>query len=406
MVCAETPYFVSGQEISDADLAAETLDAAVDSSGWEGRYREQEPVSATIGPREVSSRYRTGIGIGAMVYGANLHHGGQRFDRGGAHVLVQPDGTINVSIGNTEMGQGALAAGRAIASEALGVEQSRIRISEVDTAVVPDSGPTVASRGTQVSGRAIIDACAVVRKRIKEVGASMLGSVPAVQVEIEGDLVRDPVSGREVDFEEVIAEYYERRINPLAVGWFRSEDRRYDPASGTGSPYAYYCFATHIARVRVDTWTGHVKVLEVTAAHDVGKAVHPPSLEGQIQGGVTQAVGWSTLEELVLHRGMLRNRGFTDYLIPTTTDAPKVVIRLIEKPEEHGPFGAKGIGEPSFIPCGAAVLNAVSNALGIELCEMPLTAERVRASIAGGGTGDGKPGQPYLSHLSPPDRDR
>jgi CO/xanthine dehydrogenase Mo-binding subunit len=394
MVSTENPYFVSGQKLKDATLCKETLQMACETAHWRKRWCRQDKAAKAISPQTYSVRFREGMGVASTIYGANLHHGGQRLDRGGAYIIVQPDATINVYIGNTEMGQGALAACRAIASEALGVVQDRIRVGEADTAFVPDSGPTVASRGTQVAGRAIVDGAATIMERFKEVAAHLLGDIPAVQIQAADDRLWDPVNNRQISIEKVVAELYARRISPFAVGWFRSPDRTYDPETGMGAPYDYYCFATHIARVRVDTWTGRVKVVEVTAAHDVGRVVHPSSLEGQIQGGVTQAVGWSTLEEFVLHKGVLMNRGFTDYLIPTATDAPTVNIRLVEKPEPHGPFGAKGIGEPSFIPCGGAVLGAVSNALGIHICEMPLTPERVRAAIV-----EAKPEDGYLKHL-------
>ena len=200
----------------------------------------------------------------------------------------------------------------------------------------------------------------------------------------------------------MVARLYADRVNPVACGWFRAEERDYDAKTGCGRAYAFYCFATHIARVRVDTWTGQVRVLEVTAAHDVGRAVHPQSIEGQIHGGVIQGVGWSTMEEFVLHKGVMQNPGFTDYLIPTAVDGSAVNVILVEEPEEQGPFGAKGIGEPSFIPCGSAVLGAVSNALNIHLTELPLVPERVRAAIVRAGGADGEKGQGYLAHLKPP----
>lgn len=397
LVSEKRPTFATGQTLENPDMGLKTLELAASQVGWKNTYSprgEGERASGAIRAAEARDRFREGLGVATAIYGANLHHGGQALDRGGAQVMLQPDGSVSVSIGNTEMGQGALAACRAITSQALGVDPARIRVTEVDTGNVPDSGPTVASRGTQVAGRAIIDACEPLRERLKSVASNLLDNIPAVQLKMADHRLTDPVSEKFVTFEEVVTELYRLRIQPVSIGWFRSEDRDYDPETGCGSPYAYYCFATHIAKVRVDTWTGAVKVLEVTAAHDVGKAIHPTSLEGQIQGGVTQGVGWATMEEFVLHKGKLLNRGFTDYLIPTSTDAPEVRIHLIEEEEPRGPYGAKGIGEPSFIPCGAAVLGAVSNALGAHLTELPATAERVRSVLMGDRDKAG-----YLSHL-------
>ncbi len=384
MVSRTRPFFVTGQELQEPGIGHKILDAAVSESKWSVHRvaaAEQEPPSDIMEPGK--ERYREGIGVSAVIYGANLHHGGQMLDRGGALVMIQPDGSVTVSIGNTEMGQGALAACRAIASQSLGVNPKRIRVTEVDTQSVPDSGPTVASRGTQVAGNAIIDACIPLRDKLRKAASALLDDIPSVQLKLEADRVTDPVSGRFVQYTDAVAELYRMRIQPVSVGWFRSKDRDYDAESGCGSPYAYYCYAAHVARVRVDTWTGSVRVLEVTASHDVGRVIHPAGLIGQIHGGVVQGVGWAVMEELVLQKGKLLNRSFSEYLIPTATDAPKINVCLIEEAEDEGPYGAKGIGEPSFIPCGAAIMGAVSNAIGTHVTELPLTPERVRSIIAG-----------------------
>lgn len=384
LVSSGRPFFVTGQRLRNADMGSKILDEAVSKSKWESHRTtagEQKPPSGKMEPGK--ERYREGIGVSSVIYGANLHHGGQPLDRGGAQVMIQPDGSVSVSIGNTEMGQGALAACRAIASQSLGVDPKRIRVTEVDTQIVPDSGPTVASRGTQVAGNAVINACIPLREKLQKAASSLLSGIPSVQFKPAGDRLTDPVSGRFVEYTDAVAELYRMRIQPVSVGWFRSKDRKYDERSGCGSPYAYYCFAAHVARVRVDTWTGAVKVLEVTASHDVGRVIHPAGLIGQIHGGVVQGLGWAVMEELVLDKGKLLNRSFSEYLIPTATDAPRINVCLIEEAEPEGPYGAKGIGEPSFIPLGAAVMGAVSNAIGKRITELPLTPERVRSIIAG-----------------------
>ncbi len=386
------PEFATGQRIKSAWLGRKTLEAAVEKAGLDISRDPANRADGTIHPSGSHDRYRRGTGVSTIVYGVNLHHGGQFLDRSGAAIILQMDGTVNLSIGVTEMGQGLLAASTAMVSEVLGISHDRIFVHEVDSAMVPDSGPTVASRGTLVAGRAAVDAAKELAIRIRKVASHLLDGVPWVQLELCNNQVNDPVNGRSIPFEAAAAELYARRINPAAVGWYRSEDRVYDPETGIGDAYIFYAFATQVAQVVVDTWTGKVRVERVVAAHDVGRAIHPPSLEGQIQGGVVQSMGWATMEEFVLHEGKMQNAGFTNYILPTTLDAPKVDIIIIEEdgPQE-GPFGAKGIGEPSFIPGGAAIAGAVSDALGIHMTELPLTPERVRAAIA---DSDG-----YLSHL-------
>lgn len=366
----ERPHYSSGERIEHP----ERLTAVLDHVEAVTRGDEALPLG------EAGDRYRQGTGVAIFIYGANLHHGGQALDRGGALVHLQADGSVNVSIGVTEMGQGAFAASRAMAAEALSAPAEAIHVTEVDTGLVPDSGPTVASRATLVAGSAILDAASQLQARLRPLAAELLGIAEPEVLLVPGGFAAP--AGRVVPFAEVTALLYRRRIHPSALGWFRSEDRRYDPATGQGQAYLYYCFGAHVTRVRVDTWTGKVDVTHIHAIHDVGRAIHPPALEGQVQGGAVQAMGWAIMEDLILEEGRLKNPSFTDYLLPTAVDAPTVEMTFLEDPEPLGPFGARGIGEPSFIPGGAAIAAAVGNALGIPVTELPLTPERVLRRIA------------------------
>lgn len=365
---AARPVWSTGETIAQPERLAEVLDrvsAITDSTN----------VHTLV---DTDDRYRYGTGLSVFIYGCNLHHGGQPLDRAGALVHLQSDGSVNVAIGVTEMGQGALAAARAIAAEALGAPAAAIRLGEVDTALVPDSGPTVASRATLVAGRAILDAAEVLVARMRPLAAERLEVAPEdVRVAPGGFAAGEGRDALFVGFAEVAGLLYARRINPVAAGWYRSDPRDYDPETGQGQAYMFYSFGAHVTRVRVDTWTGKVKVIKIHAVHDVGRIIHPPSLEGQVQGGAVQAMGWAILERLALDQGRLQNASFTDYLIPTAVDAPEVVMTFLEDAEPQGPFGARGIGEPSFIPGAAAIANGVANALGVEVTETPLTPERV-----------------------------
>jgi CO/xanthine dehydrogenase Mo-binding subunit len=172
-----------------------------------------------------------------------------------------------------------------------------------------------------------------------------------------------------------------RRIETMATGWYRPASRTYDPASGVGDPYEFYAMACHVAKVAVDSELGVVKVEEIAACHDVGRIIHRDALEGQIQGGIVQAAGWGVTEELKLKDGRLVNPNFTDYLIPTAADAPAIKMDVIESQGVGGPFGAKGIGEPSFIPTAAAIRNAVCDALSLEIDRLPLSPPTVVAAL-------------------------
>jgi len=314
-----------------------------------------------------------GRGVALALYGCNLHHGGQRLDRSSAVVILQPDGSAVVRVGLTEMGQGNLVAAQTVAAQALGIDPERVEVWQPDTTTVADSGPTVASRGAHASGLAILDAVRRLRGRLDPIASDLLGCRPS-RVELANGKAR--VTGepdRAVPLARVAEEMAARRIEGAATGWWRSRPRFFDPETGTGAPYEHYAIACHIAQVAVDPDLGLVRVEHVAAAHDVGKVLHRDALEGQIHGGIVQAMGWGLLEELHLDDGRLLNLGFTDYLIPTAADTPEISIALLEGSPGGGPYGSKGIGEPSFIPTAAAIRNAVCDALGIEIDRLPIT---------------------------------
>ncbi|HLE61402.1 MAG TPA: molybdopterin cofactor-binding domain-containing protein, partial [Thermoanaerobaculaceae bacterium] len=362
----------TGQLLPRPVLARECLERAAALAGWD-QFRARPP--ADSGP------VRDGMGIGLVLYGCNLHHGGQRLDRSSAVVILQADGSVVVRVGLTEMGQGNLAAAQTIAAQALGVDPAAVQVWQPDTTTVGDSGPTVASRGAHMSGLAILDAVKRLRARLDPVAAELLGC-RAGEVELAGGFAS--VRGepeRTVPVARVAAEMAARRIEGIATGWHRTRARRFDPETGIGAPYEFYAMACHIARVKVDAELGLIRVEEVSAAHDVGRVIHRDALEGQIQGGIVQGMGWAISEELKVDHGRLANPSFTDYIIPTAADAPKVKITVLESEGAGGPFGAKGVGEPSLIPAPAAVRNAVCDALGVEIDRLPLTPPTVVATL-------------------------
>ncbi len=322
-----------------------------------------------------------GTGVGLVLYGCNLHHGGQRLDRSSAVLILQPDGSVVVRVGVTEMGQGLLAAVQTMTAQALGLEPEAVEVCPPDTSAVADSGPTVASRGALVAGYAVLDAVRRLRRKLDPVAAELLGC-RVREVELAAGHARiaaDPA--RAVPLAEVAAALAARRMEPVATGWYRSRPRRFDPATGQGDAYDFYAAACHVATVVVDRELGLVRVARVAAVHDVGRVLHRAALEGQIQGGIVQGMGWAISERLVVRQGRLANASFTDYLIPTASDVPAIVIDALEAHGARGPFGSKGIGEPSLIPTAAAVRNAVCSALGIEIAELPLTPPLIVAAL-------------------------
>jgi CO/xanthine dehydrogenase Mo-binding subunit len=358
----------TGQRLATPVLARECLDRAAELARWDEFHAARRPGDAAL---------REGMGIGLVLYGCNLHHGGQPLDRSSAVVILQPDGSLIVRLGLTEMGQGNLTAAQTIAAQALGVDPDAVQVWQADTTTVADSGPTVASRGAHMSGMAILDAVRRLRRRLDPVAADLLHCVPR-QVELVGGTARvRSHPQRNVPVARVAAEMAARRIEAIATGWHRTPARRFDPDTGIGAPYEFYAVACHIARVIVDAELGVTRVVAVSAAHDVGRVIHRDALEGQIQGGIVQGMGWATNEELRVDHGRLTNPSFTDYVIPTAPDAPEVRIAVLESDGVGGPFGAKGVGEPSLIPTPAAVRNAVCEALDVEIDTLPLTPPTV-----------------------------
>jgi CO/xanthine dehydrogenase Mo-binding subunit len=349
----------------------ETLREAREASGWDAK-------------RSLSGRRRgtvkTGIGIGSIYYGVSLGAKGLALDASGAHVNVYGDGSVRIAVGGTEMGQGLLTILTQIASDTLGVAMERIHVDHVDTSVVPDSGPSVASRTTLMSGNAVIDAATKIRDRMAEVAADMLG-VESGTVAFEADRVA--AGGATLSFAEVANECWLRNVNTAAEGWYAAPLSTFDE-NGQGDAYAVYSFATHIAEVEVDTETGRVRLVRMTAAHDVGKVLNPVTLEGQVQGGVLQCAGMALYERMIVDAGRIVTPDFATYILPTSMDVPEIEAIFVEEPYSKGPFGAKGIGETPAMPGAVAIANAVTNAIGIRFQELPITAEAVRLALAEG----------------------
>lgn len=317
---------------------------------------------------------KRGVGVGCMWYG--IGNTGLP-NPAGAYVDVLDDGSVVVMSGCADIGQGSNTTLSQIAAEELGVYLEDVKIVSADTGVTPDAGATSASRQTYISGNAVRLAAREAKKNILQ-EASLLLNCPADKLDIKKRQVyclEDPQKC--IPLTDVIASCRKKGILTLGSGWFNPDTTALDPKTGQGKPYGAYAFATHVAEVEVDTETGVVKVLKIVAAHDVGQAINPLNAEGQIEGGVVIGMGYGLLEEIVLDKGEVKSSSFATYLIPTALDTPEITPILVEDPEPTGPFGAKGLGEPALIPTAAAIANAVYNAVGVRITELPITPERL-----------------------------
>ena len=315
-------------------------------------------------------RWLMGTGTACMIYGNCLGSAGWHMDGAGAHLQLHADGSLSVAVGLTEIGQGAETVVTQFAAEALGLAPERVHLLPVDTALVPDSGPTVASRNVVMSGRAIGDAAEQLKTRLAPLAAELLSCAPR-SVRFGGGEVQG-AAGRRMLLDDLAAEAWRRNLNLAVSGWWHVPPLDFDARRGTGEAYFAYSFAAQTARVAVDRLSGVVKVIKVWAAHDLGRVVNPAGAEGQVEGGVLQGLAWALGERLVCEEGRFLNENLSTYPLPITMDAPAVESFLVESPHPEGPHGAKSLGEPVIIPTAAAIAAAVRKATGAPVAALPI----------------------------------
>jgi len=312
---------------------------------------------------------RRGVGIGCMWYGiGNTSLSNPSTMRVG----LKRDGTLTLYSGAVDIGQGANTIMTQICADALGVEMARFTLIMGDTDLTADAGKSSASRQTFVSGKAAELAGRDLRGQILRLANT--GDAAAIEIGDGRVVVREGDAGRAIDLAELAEDANGDVL--LGEGYFDPPTTTLD-AEGQGVPYATYGFAAQIAEVEVDVELGTVKPRRIVAAHDVGRAINPVQVEGQIHGGVAQGIGFALMEEYI--PGVSEN--LHDYLIPTFGDVPEIECILIEDAEPLGPYGAKGIGEPALVPTAPAILGAIHHATGVRIRRLPATPDRVRAAI-------------------------
>jgi CO/xanthine dehydrogenase Mo-binding subunit len=370
----------TNQLLTESVGLRETIERARELSGWDGKRSADAQHGGGRSARAPDDRghLRRGIGVGSIYYGVSLGAKGLALDGSGAHLNVYSDGSLRIGVGGTEMGQGLLTVLSQIAADSLGVPMDAIHVDRADTSVVPDSGPSVASRTTLMTGNAVIDAAGKLKAVMGAVAADVLG-IAASEVEFRNGTVGSP--GHTMSFSELAGQCWLLNVNTAVDGWYAAPESTFDE-NGQGDAYAVYSYATHVAEVEVDVETGRVTVVRMTAVHDVGRVLNPVTLEGQIEGGVLQGVGMALFEQMKTDGGAVTTPDFSTYIIPTAMDVPEIRSAFVEHPYSRGPFGAKGVGETPAMPGAVAIANAVSNALGVRFHELPLTPERVRQALS------------------------
>ncbi|HQY42949.1 MAG TPA: molybdopterin-dependent oxidoreductase [Paracoccaceae bacterium] len=309
---------------------------------------------------------RRGVGVASCWYGC----GNTSLPNPSTiRVGLTAEGGLVLHQGATDIGQGSNTVITQICAEALGLPVAAFRLIGPDTFLTPDAGKTSASRQTYVTGRAALAAGQNLRAAILRLG----NWGEAARLTLQGSLILSDTGGS-LDLSA---------LPPGPHGFVLMAEETYDPPTspldenGQGKPYAVYGFGAQIVELAVDTALGTVKLLKITAAHDVGRAINPTLAEGQIEGGIAQGIGMALMEEYVPGR----TENLHDYLIPTVGDVPPVESILIEVPHPEGPFGAKGLGEHVLIPTAPAILNAIRHATGVALTRLPVLPHRILAAI-------------------------
>ncbi|MPZ54761.1 MAG: molybdopterin-dependent oxidoreductase, partial [Acidimicrobiia bacterium] len=299
---------------------------------------------------------RRGVGYACGIKNLGFSEGSDDYAQ--ARVLLTPEGAL-VETAAIEVGQGLVNVLGQLVRTALGV--GRVEVRHVDTSRIDSAGSTSASRQTQLTGGAVLEAANQLKDRI-------LAQYPGDHVDDDGVWNGD----------ELVVSY----ADLVDEGWVETTTFRHPPTEeadedGQGVLHADFAVAGHRAVVDVDIGLGLVRVVRVDTAQDVGKALNPESVRGQIEGGILQGVGLAIMEELIIDDGVIRNPTFTDYLLPTVLDAPEVEALLIEEDGSWGPLGAKGVGEPPTISSTAAVVAAIRDATGLDLNRVPVRPEHI-----------------------------
>jgi CO/xanthine dehydrogenase Mo-binding subunit/aerobic-type carbon monoxide dehydrogenase small subunit (CoxS/CutS family) len=316
---------------------------------------------------------RRGVGVAGMWYGCGNT---SMSNPSTIRVGLKADGTLVLHQGAVDIGQGSNTVIAQICADALGLPVGRFTLLGADTDLTPDAGKTSASRQTFVTGAAALRA----GRRLRERMLLRLNAGPQATLRLEGSTLL--ADGSAIDLAELAGE-------ADAHGYVFAAEEMFDPpttpldANGQGEPYAAFGWGAHLAEIEVDLELGLLRVRDLVCAHDAGRAINPTLIEGQIEGGSAQGLGLALMEEFIPGR----TENLHDYLIPTIGDVPRVRSILIEEPDAHGPYGAKGIGEQVLIPTAPAILNALRDATGIVIRDLPATPDKIHAALQRARTG-------------------
>ena len=322
-----------------------------------------------------------GVGMASLIHvggGARVY----KSDGCGTIIKVDDFGKVDVFTGATDMGQGSETVIAQIVAEVIGISIDDISVTNNDTDVCPWDVGAHASRTTFVAGNAALGAAKKIREQILDLAAKSLDESPEFLEIKKGVISSTRHSEKNIALGKVL-----RNAHYMAHGRMLMAEYFYDPPNENfdkefkGNLSVSYAYGSHGVEVEVDRETGDVRVLKYIAAHDVGKAINPMMLEGQIYGGGCMGLGYALGEKMIYEKGVLKNGNFLDYKLFTAKDMPPVEAVIVETDEKDGPFGAKGIGEPGLVPTAPAIANAVYDAVGVRIKDLPITPEKILKAL-------------------------
>jgi len=319
---------------------------------------------------------KQGRGIATIMFGFGYGEGFP--DHSIASAEIEDSGKILIRTAAADVGQGVLTVITQIAAEVLKVKPEIIRIIPGDTHLTKNSGSTSATRQTFFTGNAVKEASEGLLSNIYHYASLEFTSSHAELGIKDGYIFKNNNPNNRLSYWELAERVKERGdVLKTEVSFFPHTDKP-DPKTGQGEKiYVAYTFVTQVIEVEVDIDTGIVEVLNVYTSADIGKAINPKNVEGQIEGGTVQGIGMALMEEQVIKEGITLNPDLTGYLIPTSMDTPHFNSRLVENEDSGGPFGAKGIGEPATIATAPAIANAIYDAIGVRIFDLPITPEKI-----------------------------
>jgi len=313
-----------------------------------------------IPPNEVM---RKGIGLSVSYRGCSL--GAEGIDAAAAYLSVQNDGSAYLLSGLAENGQGMKTTYTIITAEVLGISPLNVYYLETDTGLIPDSGPTVASRSTLMGGGAVKAASDIIRNRLEDFLRKEWKLKPQSEFIFRDGFVSNKANPQQkISFPDLCSLAYRNGICLAAIGWFKSPEVNWDEDTGQGSAYFTYVYGCQVAEVTVNMATGQVYIDKITAVHDPGKVINLLGAEGQVYGGVTQGAGYGLWEQITADNGNIRELNFDQYLIPTAKDLKEIKPIFVEGKDIYGAWGGKSLGEPTLELTSAAIANAIRNATG------------------------------------------